>query len=188
MRLEGWEYDEIEEIATDLLEDLGFSQFPLNPFEVANKLSIEIKKYSEIPNQNKDFVISKYEDGFSSLIAKSKYIIYYDEKISYKRIIFTLWYEIGHIQLGHYDNETKTQERMKAECNYFAKFLIAPMPFVIIFHPLCPVDISNEFLISNECATYVYEDFLNAIQYSSITDKILSKRIARLLQYNKKTA
>ena len=55
--LQGKDYDRIEEIANDLIEDLGLTLFPVNCFEVAFLLGIEIKKYSDIPEEDREFVI-----------------------------------------------------------------------------------------------------------------------------------
>ncbi len=120
--LQGWEYDEIEDTVTNLFEDLGFTEFPVSCFEVASKLRIELKKYSEVPEEDREMLVSKYEDGYGSNLGKFRYVIYYNDKKDANRIRFTIWYEIGHIQLGHYDKFDKTQERMKAEANHFAVF------------------------------------------------------------------
>ena len=68
--LQGNEYDEIEETVTNLFEDLGFSNFPIDCVEVASRLRIELKKYSEVPKEDKDFIVSKYEDGYSTCLGK----------------------------------------------------------------------------------------------------------------------
>lgn len=183
--LQGNEYDEIEETVTNLFEDLGFSNFPIDCVEVASRLRIELKKYSEVPKEDKDFIVSKYEDGYSTCLGKFRYVIYYNDKLTPERIKFTIWYEIGHIQLGHYDNCTKSQELMKAEANHFAVFAQAPMSAVILSEPKNQYDIMINFSLSRECAENMYFKYLNVIQYPNTVNKILNNRILEVCDFSK---
>lgn len=183
--LQGWEYDEIEDTVTDLLEDLGFTEFPVDCFEVASRLRIDIKKYSEVPEEDREMLVAKYEDGYGTCLAKYRYAIYYNDKKNADRIRYTIWYEIGHIQLGHYDSFDKTQERMKAEANHFAVFAQAPTSAVILSAPYDEYDISSTFNLSLECAENVYSTYLNVSQYPGIVKKIMNQRIMDVLDFSK---
>lgn len=183
--LQGWEYDEIEDTVTDLLEDLGFTEFPVSCFEVASRLRIDVKKYSEVPEEYREMLVGKYEDGYGTCLAKYRYAIYYNDKMNADRIRYTIWYEIGHIQLGHYDRFDKTQERMKAEANRFAIFAQAPMGAVILAEPYNELDISWTFNLSLECAENVYSTYLKVSQYPSVVRKIMNKRIMNVLDFSK---
>lgn len=183
--LQGWEYDEIEDTVTDLFEDLGFTEFPVSCFEVASKLKIELKKYSEVPEEDREMLVSKYEDGYGSNLGKYRYVIYYNDTKDADRIRFTIWYEIGHIQLGHYDKFDKTQERMKAEANHFAVFAQAPMPAVILSEPYNEYDVSSTFNLSYECACNLYSSYLHVTYYPNIIKKIMQKRIINVLDFSK---
>lgn len=185
IHLQGREYDEIENTVTDLFEDLGFTEFPVSCFEVASKLKIELKKYSEVPEDEREFFVSKYEDGYSLNLGKFKYVIYYNDKINSDRIRYTIWYEIGHIQLGHHDRLDKSQGRMKTEANHFAVFAQAPMPAVILSEPYNQFDISSTFNLSLECAENVYSTYRKVTIYPSTVRKILNKRILSVLDFSK---
>lgn len=183
--LQGWEYDEIEETVTDLFEDLGFTEFPLDCFEVASKLRIDLKKYSEIPEENREMIVSKFEDGYGSYLGKYRFVIYYNDDMNPDRIRYTIWYEIAHIQLGHYYKFNKTQERMKSEANHFAVFAQAPMPAVIMANPNNEYDISSVFNLSLECAEYVYSTYKRVTCYPSTIKKIMNKRIVTVMDFSK---
>lgn len=183
--LQGEEYDEIEETVTSLFEDLGFTSFPVDCWEVASRLKIDLKKYSEVSKEDKDMLVAKFEDGYGSCLGKYRYAIYYNDEIDSDRIKFTIWYEIGHIQLGHYDNCKKSQQQMKAEANHFAVFAQAPMPAVILSKPKDEYDISSTFDLSLECAENVFSTYKKVTYYSSIVRKIMDKRILQVLDFSK---
>ena len=102
------------------------------------------------------------------------------------RARFTLWYELGHICLGHHDGTSATTDRwkQKAECNHFARFAPAPMPFVIMAKPKCSGDIARWFGVSFECAGYVWKNYCNVMQYRSTAQSLLSSRITKQLSFD----
>lgn len=184
--LKSVDYNIIEESANDLIEDLGLSLFPVNCFEVASWLGIGIKKYSEIPEEDRDFVVSKVEDGYSIKI-DSQYIIYYNDALDRKRIKFTIWHEIAHIQLGHLEADcTKSYAQLEEEANHFAAYVMAPLAFIHNLGLSDPAEIADVCEISFECACNVYEHYIKAFQFASIRNTILSGRIVNLLTYNQK--
>lgn len=181
IQLLGREYDEIEEEVNCLFEDLGIKKYPADCFEVARKLNIEINKYSEARGSDKEFMTAKYDEGFSVMIAKSRYAIYYNDSLPSYNVQFTIWYEIAHIHLGHlYENQEKSPRRMKSECNHFAAYAQAAMPFVIKSKPSSPEDLMKKFGLGWTCANYVFDNFLHIQNYPHIVRKILSSRIFEL--------
>ena len=91
-QLLGSEYDEIEEEANCLFEDLGIKKYPADCFEVARLLGIELVKYSDSSDEDREFMTSKYEEGFSVMTAKSRYAIYYNDSLPACTVRFTIWY------------------------------------------------------------------------------------------------
>lgn len=181
VQLSGSEYDKIEEDVNCLFEDLEIVQYPADCFEVARRLGIVLVKYSEASDDDREFMTSKYEEGFSVMTAKSRYAIYYNDHLPSHTVQFTIWYEIAHIQLGHlYENQGKSSARMKAECNHFATYAQAAMPFVLRLSPSCPEELMQKFGLGWTCANYVFDSYVRIRQYSGIVKRILSNRILEL--------
>ena len=90
VQLLGSEYDEIEEEANCLFEDLGIKKYPADCFEVARLLGIELVKYSDSSDEDRKFMTSKYEEGFSTMTAKSRYTIYYNDSLPPCTVRFTI--------------------------------------------------------------------------------------------------
>lgn len=180
------DYDEIEEDVMYLYEDLGLTEYPTNPFKVAQLLGIEVRKYSDVKPEDEEFMVSKYEEGYSTMTNKMKYIIYYNDLLPDYNVKFTIWYEIGHIQRGHlYDNMKQSQARMKSECNHFAVFAQAGMPFVFRLTPKCPEDLMETFGISWTCSNYVFDNYLYLRQFPNVCRKILSSKILEIAKLEK---
>lgn len=183
--LQSRDYDYIEEEANNLVEDLGFRFFPLNCFEVAERLGIVVIPYSELPEHARNEALAKSEDGYSRR-KNGKYVICYNDEKPPTRIKFTIWHEIGHIQLGHLDGCEKSEERIEAEANHFAAYILAPLVFVFLLRLETPNDIADTFGISIDCACNVYTHYQKAMRNPRVKQKVRGNRIAGLLKYTSK--
>lgn len=181
----GSDYDQVEEACNILIEDLGIKFFPVNCFEVAWLLGIEIKKYSEIPQEDREKVVSKTEDGYSAKIG-DRFFIYYNDLMPQNRIKFTIWHEIAHIQLGHLDSDcTKNDDLMEEEANHFAAYIMAPIAFLIMYNLNNPIAIADTCEISIDLACNVYEHYCKAVMFPNVRRRIMNNRITQLLVYSK---
>ena len=178
------DYDAVEEAFLDLIEDLGIAKFPINCFYVASRLKIGLVKYSSCPAEIYGELAAKYEDGFSLLRENQQYCIFYNDYMLKSRMRFTIWYEIGHIALGHFSDTSKSDCLQKQECNCFATFAQSPMAFVLLAGPESPSDLAGLFGISYQSASYVFEKYLHVMERPSVAKKILNGRIAKLLEFD----
>ena len=70
-------YEEIEDIAADTLEDIGYAKFPIDVFELCKLLDIKVIKYSEINRDIITYAMDLSDDGFSYFNKnKNQYIIF----------------------------------------------------------------------------------------------------------------
>ena len=181
--MKGRDYDEVEEEAENLIEDLGLNVFPLDCFMVADLLSIDVHKCSEFSKKDKKFIVSKYKDGFT-IFKKGRYIIYYNDSVGFNRIKFTIWHEIAHIQLGHLEKDcTKSKQRQEEEANHFAAHLMAPLALIHKIGLKSPAEIADTFGISDEIAYYAYTHYINAFRYTCIKNRILNGRLVKILVF-----
>ena len=177
------DYDKVEEEADNLVEDLGLKFFPLDCFQVAELLGIEIHKCSEFSFGDEEFVVSRYSDGFT-VFKNGKFHIYYNESQNYNRIKFTIWHEIAHIQLDHLEADcTKSKKQKEEEANHFAAYLMAPLAFIHNLGLEDPQEIADTFEISIDLACNAYTHYANAFRYTCIKNIILNGRLAKLLVY-----
>ena len=175
------DYNRIEEELSNLIEDLGLTFFPMNCYEVASLLFIELRTYAEFLEEDRVFVVSKAEDGFT-IRKNGKYIIYYNADKGLERRHFTIWHEIAHIYLGHLESDI-SYEKMEEEANHFATTALAPLPFVHKLGLRDPWSLSDVCGVSFTLACNVLEHYKNAFQYESVKNTILKSRISLLLSY-----
>ena len=186
VRLEPAEYRMIEDVFLDYAEDYGFVRFPISPREFARRAGVELIRYSSLARADADYMEEMFDDGYSAMLKKSAYCIAYNDGMPKPRERFTLWYELAHICLGHVDGTSATTDRwkQKAECNAFARFALAPIPFVIKAEPESPADIARWFGVSHECAGYVWGDYRSVLRYPGMAQRLLFGRIARVLAFD----
>lgn len=184
--LTGNDFDNIEEDVFHLYEDLGLKEYPANPFKVANLLGIELIKYSGLKQEARKVILSKYKEGCSVMKNKREYVIYYNDALPECTVRFTVWYEIAHIQSGHlYENMGGDPLRQQSECNHFAVFAQAAMPFVFQLQPDCPEVLMKVFGLGWTCANYVYDNYLYIKRFPLITRKIVSSKILEQFDFKK---
>lgn len=119
-RLSEYEFTGIEEEVRYLFEGTGTVNSPENCYEAARLLKIKLIQYSKLKKSARDIVSRKYEEGFSFFNESTGFQICYNDSLSEEKVRETIWYEIAHIQLDHFDGKNKkSQEQMQAECLYF---------------------------------------------------------------------
>lgn len=176
INLENNRYDEIERTADEVFEDLGICVFPNNPFFVLGCLGVDIVEYSNLKQEDRNCLMARSKDGFTTF-GDGRYTVYYNDGMPQGRVRFTLWHEIGHIMLEHFDRDSTSYREKEAEANHFAAYCIAPMPLIIKLQPKSPIDIENYFITSHKFAIYMFEKYQNVIKHKGLVRKILKSPI-----------
>lgn len=167
MRLTKGEYRLLDQTALQLRLDYDFLVDDLDVFQLANKMNVSLIPYSEIEDKAKKFIFDKEDrinDGFFATECR-KYApkIFYNDKISNKRIKFTISHELEHYVFD--DNNDGEYEEAKA--NHFARQLLIPNCLVIMY-ALKGVDIYDLvsiFNVSYEVAAIAYLHARNRLHY-----------------------
>lgn len=167
VRLENERYEEIKADIIDMYEECEVHEFPINAFEIAAKLRYNVIPYSQLPLEKKAECRSLSKDGCSELdynpaTGMYEYNIYYNDAIGTmdSRIQFTVMHEIGHIRLGHLDDDSdKDEDTMESEANFYAAYSIAPPPMINQYHCTSAEDLCKYFNTSGEMSYYAYERY-----------------------------
>lgn len=109
------------------------------------------------------------ETGYSLYNATNgMYIVVYNERQYFKRRIWTLAHEFGHIALKHHilagvTYSTELYKAFEAEANFFASELLAPTPLLSFIESECgrinESDLGFVFRLSGEAASYRLRDY-----------------------------
>ena len=158
-----------------MYEECEVHEFPINAFDIAKKLLYNVIPYSKLPVLQRAKCRALSKDGCSELTINEatgmyEYNIYYNDEVSMldSRIQFTIMHEIGHIRLGHLDEDADKDEATKeSEANFYASYSIAPPPMVDCYHVESPIELSIRFNTSGEMAWYAYERYTKWLNCSN---------------------
>lgn len=156
-------YEGIKQEIDYLLEECPGITYPIDPFEIAEKLHYYVVPYSHLSESSYEFAISVSNDAFSCVKKHQEsgmlvYVIYYNDFcFSQERINWSIAHAIAHIYLGHHDMYAdNTQEQ---EANFFAKYLLAPPALIHELHCRDYEDVAQKFNLSKQAAQYVYASY-----------------------------
>ncbi len=130
MLLSPTRYEELNKEVVELLETYGTTSYPLDVFSLAGKMGIALRPYSSIPLSERREFEDVSKDAFT--IAKGKYevdttFICFNQNTIKGRLNHSIAHEISHIWLEH----PSSDEPYETEAEYFAAYLLAPIPLLI---------------------------------------------------------
>lgn len=156
MYLKPSRYEELNREVVDLVETYGIDEYPLDVFVLAGKMGIVLRSYSSIPLAKRSAFKGVSRDAFT--IAPGEYevdttFICYDQDVNKGRLKHSIAHEIAHIWLEHPSDE----EPFETEAEYFAAYLLAPIPLILKLKLNSTLEIQEHFGISFEAARIALE-------------------------------
>lgn len=155
------DYENIAKTVIGIYLDYGISSFPIDEKELCSKMGVKLLAYSDFPedvnNISDDaFYLPPIRKEGSNKISEP--IILYNDKISSRgRIRFSIFHEIKHFVYGETD-ESDLDEDM---ANYFAKYIMCPIP-ILIYRNIDDIgSIMNDFMVSYEASYNVLKNLEN---------------------------
>lgn len=178
MALSKEQYEYIDESILDTFEAAGIFAFPINVFELCQKLKIRVVKYSDYSR-----AIIDYSDDAYSLYnpKKREYVIVYNDAIESARVNFSIMHEIGHIQLDH-DKSRLNEAEKEAEADTFAQKALAPVGVILKLGLKTDVQISSVFHISLPCARVITTNMCFILKYPTLRLKEINSPITALFE------
>ncbi len=155
-------YDELDKTALQILMDYSDGEFPIDLEKLCERLRIKLTPYSALKESafseiNSSVSNGELSDGFSIILNKPDpqgyvaYAYYNDDKkaiISNERVRFTIAHEIKHV-IFRETNPTNIEE---SEAEHFARFLLAPMPLLIVGKYETNYEIRRKFRLTKSAA------------------------------------
>lgn len=141
---------EIEVVIKEIVDDYNLVQYPQSIQMTAMALGIELKAYSSFDEQHRILARAASDDAFSVTTPDMMTAtIAFEDGVGsmYERLRFSGAHELGHIILGH----TEDDPNREPEADYFSGYFLAPHPLVLCMSR--GVSISERFGISSSCAS-----------------------------------
>ena len=153
-------YEELNREVADLMEAYGVDEYPLDVFALAGRMRIALRSYSSVPHAKLSLFQSVSKDAFT--IAPGEYevnttFICYDQDANKGRLRQSIAHEIAHIWLEHPSDE----EPYETEAEYFAAYLLAPIPVIIRLRLSSVWEVQDHFDVSFEAARIALERACN---------------------------
>jgi hypothetical protein len=119
----------------------GIRSLPVDPFAIIRRNRWGLTTYSHLGELTDSaagigLMLLGSPDGFTIYNGRNYCIAYNDSSQAYRRIVFTLMHEIGHIVLGHFvffsEGELISRQRpFESEASLFASHVLAPSAVVM---------------------------------------------------------
>lgn len=157
MYRDGTIYDEIDKVIIDIFQDYNIKSFPLDEFEICNKMGVALVPYSEFDRIGRKLLHKRSSHGFFVKGSKTQPpTIYYNDHFESKGAIrFTIFHELKHYV---YDDENDDDDDL---ADYFARHFMCPTAYIML---KC-FDSANKIVsfcgMSLEAAIYAYTSIVN---------------------------
>ena len=131
-------YNEIKYEVLFMYEECEIETFPIDCFEIARRLYYHLVPYSCLPDHALRLAMQYSPDGFSTIYHNPntgmyEWYIFYNDYNCFQRQRWTIFHEIGHIYLGHFEDDI-------TDCK-------------------SPSDIADNFYVSGEASVYIFTSF-----------------------------
>lgn len=156
-------YEKLNREAVCLFEDYGLSSYPLDVFALAGKMGIALIPYSSIPLAKRSAFIDVSKDAFT--ISSGDYgvdttFICFNPSANLGRLRQSITHEIAHVWLEH----PNSADPYETEAEYFAAYLLTPIPLLIKYEFTTPHAVHEAFLTSLEAARISLERASNRVK------------------------
>lgn len=140
----------INTLIADVYKKCNITSFPFDYKEVIRSYGYGCKSYSEVSEKLRKMCLEISNDA--CIIDKT---IFYNDRISHQRTMFTLMHELGHILLEH---QTRNKE-IEDEADLFASMILAPRILIHELNLRTADDIHDYFDISITAANRALTDY-----------------------------
>lgn len=156
MRLKDGTYEAIKERVVDLLDDYGVTRYPLDVFELVGRMGIRLVPYSLLDGERRSAAFEYSDDAFRIVSPDhSEAFIFYNDAMPLERARYSVAHELAHVVLEHGSRDG--DDEIESEADFFAAYLLMPVPLVYALCSPNPEEVSVFFGTSRQSATFAVE-------------------------------
>ena len=157
----GFEYEEIARAVIQVYLDYDIMSFPLDLRKISQKMGVNLIPYSSCCIESKALLLKKSRKGFfvRGTHESSPSIYYNDYGKTEESIRYTIAHEIKHYIYNEcYDNKDSDDL-----ADFFARFFLCPIPYLIVKGIRVPKEIAYHCRVSLEAATNASSNINNRL-------------------------
>ena len=142
----GPEYDEIAKVIIQIYIDYDINSFPLDLEMICRLLGVSLIPYSECGPVAKNLLLKKTKKGFfvRGTHESTPTIYYNDYEVTVGEMCYTIAHEIKHYVYDECDDDNEEDDL----ADYFARFFLCPIPYLIVKGILSQNDIVSHCKVS----------------------------------------
>ena len=143
-------YDEIKKIIIQIYLDYNIKKFPINEHQICKKLGVSLVPYSAFDRKCRRLLLKRSRCGFfvKGTRENPPTIFYNDRFESEGAIRLTIFHELKH----YIYNEDSNDEEYDDLADFFARFFMCPIPYLIVKGIEKDVEIVSYCNVSMEAA------------------------------------
>ena len=156
MRLKDGTYEAIKKRVVDLLDEYGVTRYPLDVFALVRQMRIRLIPYSQLDGERRSAAF-EYSDNAFRIVASdySEAFIFYNDAMPLERARYSVAHELAHIVLEHGSRDG--DDETESEADFFAAYLLMPVPLVYALCSPDPEEVSVFFGTSRQSASFAVE-------------------------------
>lgn len=146
-------YEELVRVIIDIYLDYGIKEFPLDEKRICSLLGVALVPYSECSEETQELLMKRSIMGFFVKgTAESPPTIYYNDQFRpYGAVRLTIFHEIKHYVF----NEDSRDEELDDTADFFGRFFLCPIPFLLMKGIKTETEIIAGFGVSDSVASNV---------------------------------
>ena len=157
----GEEYDKMAEIVGQIYIDYDIREFPINEKDVCSRMGIHLVPYSEYPEEKRALLKKKSYSGFYvPPTSTSPPMIFYNDNIDEVGSIGNMRRNIFH-EVRHYVFEDNNECSEEDLADYFGKYFLAPISYLIALRISNVNQIIADFGVDFEMASFIAKNLRN---------------------------
>ena len=159
----GPEYDEVAKEIIQIYIDYDIISFPLKLKKICSKLGVSLVPYSKYTDDEVDLLNKRSSKGFfvRGTCEREARIYYNDLGITKEEMRFTIAHELKH----YVDNENEEDLDSDDLADYFARYFLCPVPYLIVKGIVEPNDIAIHCKVSPAAASYASSNIKNRMKW-----------------------
>lgn len=182
--LKSSEYEHLKQEVADLIEAYNLTSWPLDSKTLLQRMGAQLIPYSSMNPEALGLLGDTSKDAFTTIQTDYQKIVfatYYNDEANACRQNQSFAHEAAHIWLELYDDSSRTESM----CNFFAAYLLAPVPIMIALKVESPTQVAIYFNLSLEAAFYSFNRMQKrlAFPHKFYDYEILMLKYAGLLEY-----
>ena len=159
----GAEYDEIANEIIQIFIDYDIKSFPLDLERICGLMGVSLMPYSEFGPEAKNLLLKKTEKGFfvRGIYDRTPIIYYNDYDVTVGAMRYTIAHEIKHYVYDEWDKNNRDDDL----ADYFARFFLCPIPYLIVKGLSSPNDIVAHCNVSLSAADNAHSNICERMRW-----------------------